>query len=287
MNKIYDCFTFYNEYDLLDLRLDLLYAHVDYFVIVEANQKFTNAPKPWNFDASRYLHYADKIIYIQVDDMPNSANPWDNEHHQRNAIVRGLKDADPNDIIIISDCDEILRPEAVAHIRASEQTLFALRMPLFNFKFNYMRTSDGAYDCWAMAARRSVFDDITPNTLREMRHSFSGAPLQFVNDGCELVEHAGWHFGYLGNTEFLRDKAQSFSHQEVNTPEFLAQIDPNASIAKRTSWKQDSADIYEIVKLDNYFPKELYTNPEKYQQWILPSSDITTFDLLPAYTYNT
>jgi hypothetical protein len=282
MNKIYDCFTFYNEYDLLDIRLDLLYNHVDYFVIVEANQKFTNTPKTWNFDASRYLHYADKIIYIQVEDMPNSANPWDNEHHQRNAIMRGLEDAEDNDIIIISDCDEILRPEAVDRIRTSEQTLFALRMPLFNFKFNYMRTSAGAYDCWAMAARRSVFDDITPNTLREIRHSFSGAPLQFVNEGCELVEHAGWHFGYLGNIEFLKDKAQSFSHQEVNRPEFLAQIDIETSIAQRTDWGHNGVDRYAVVALDNYFPKSLTT----YNKYILTESESQVLDILPAYPYN-
>lgn len=285
--KIYDCFTFYNELDLLELRLSELYNKVDHFVIVESNQTFTNRAKPFNFalNQSRYAEYLDKIIYIKVDDMPGSSNPWDNEHFQRNAIVRGIVGADDNDIIIISDVDEIPRAAAVDHMRASEQTIFALRMPIYNFKFNYMKLTPDLYNIWAMAARRHAFDDITPDALRNLRFNFFSAPYQFNNNGCEVVEHGGWHFGYMGNREYLIDKAQSFSHQEVNTPEFLAQIDPEASIAKRTSWKQDSDDRYEVVALNDYFPAHLVTNPDKYQQYVLPESTTRAQDLLPAYTY--
>lgn len=289
MKKIYDCFTFYNELDLLELRLRELYNIVDHFVIVESNQTFTNKLKPFIFkeNQNRFLQWMDKIIHIQVEDMPGSVNPWDNEFFQRDAILRGLADSAADDIVIVSDVDEIVRADAVKYIKQSSNSIFALRMTLHNFKFNYIKINPDRYNVWAMAGQRRYFDEITPNKFRDMRWQFMNVPYQWSNDGCEVIEHGGWHFGYMGDRNWLIDKAQSFSHQEANTPEFLAQIDPNASIAKRTSWKQDSADIHEIVKLDNYFPKELYTNPEKYQQWILPSSDITTFDLLPAYTYNT
>lgn len=284
--KIYDCFTFYNETELLDIRLAELYAHVDHFVIVEANQTFTNRGKPWNFDITRYPEYADKIIYIQVTDMPNSDNPWDNEHHQRNAIMSGVVDADADDVIIISDVDELLRPAAVDYIRTSDQTVFALRMPLFNFKFNYMRRTPGQYDAWAMAAKRSVFNDILPNTLREMRHSFSYLGYQFTNDGCEVVEHAGWHFGYLGDNEYLRDKAQSFSHQEVNRPDFLSQIDIEASISSRQEWNRgNNENIYAIVELNDYFPKTVINNINRYQKYILPNFENRASDILPQYPY--
>lgn len=285
--KIYDCFTFYNELDLLELRLAELYNKVDHFVIIESNQTFTNRSKPFNFELnqSRYSAYLDKIIYIKVDDMPGSSNPWHNEHFQRNAIARGIVDADANDIIVVSDVDEIPRAEALDHMRTSEQTLFALRMPIYNFKFNYMKLSPDLYNVWAMAARRSAFNDITPNSLRDLRFSFFNSPYQFTNNGCEVVEHGGWHFGYMGNREYLIDKARSFSHQEVNTPEFIAQIDPEASIAKKTSWQQDSNDRYEIVELNDYFPKYLVDNTDKYQQYVLPNSTTRAQDLLPAYTY--
>jgi len=284
--KIYDCFTFYNETDLLELRLTELYNKVDHFVIVESNQTFTNKPKPWNFDVERFKHYADKIIYIQVTDMPNSSNAWDNEQHQRNAIMRGLVDAAADDVVLISDADEIPRPEAIDYIRNSDQTIFALRMALFNFKLNYMRTAPGQYDIWAMAARRSVFDDIMPDTLRNLRFNFNGAPYQFVNDGCQLVEHAGWHFGYMGDKNYLVDKAQSFSHQEVNRPEFIEQIDIEASIAARTEWDRTSTNKYAIVELDQYFPKTIVDNVRRYAQWILDNTETKALDILPPYNYN-
>jgi hypothetical protein len=89
----------------------------------------------------------------------------------------------------------------------------------------------------------------------------------------------------MGDRGYLIDKAQSFSHQEVNTPEFIAQIDPESSIAKRTSWKQDSDDRYEVVALNDYFPKALTANSDKYQQYVLLDSTTKAQDLLPAYTY--
>jgi len=288
MNKIYDCFTFYNEFDLLELRLHELYTRVDHFVIVESNQTFTGNKKPWNFERNidRYRQFMDKITYIQVEDMPNTGNPWDNEIHQRNSILRGIKSANPSDIIIISDVDEIIRPEAVDQLRNSTQTIFAFRMPIYNFKFNYMKLAPDRYNIWAMATRKSSFDDITPNSLRDLRFSFFATPYQFCNEGCEVIEHGGWHFGYLGNNELLHDKAQNFSHQEVNRPEFLNQIDIEASIKKRTCWDQSSQDRYVIVKLDNYFPKTLTDNLERYQDFILEDIEQISFDLLPEYNYN-
>ena len=271
--KIYDCFTFYNELDLLELRLSELYTSVDHFVLVESNQTFTNRPKPFLFEENqtRYQKYMDKIIHVKVTDMPSSANAWDNEQHQRNAITRGLTTASDNDIVIISDCDEILRAQAVDRMRLSDSQLFALRMPLYNFKFNYMRTTPGEYDAWAMAARNSIIDINTPDILRNQRFN----PL-----GFEIVEHAGWHFGYLGNREYLIDKAQSFSHQEVNRPEFLEQIDIEASIESRTEWDRSQPAKYEIVELDNYFPKYLLDNQDKYQQYILNNPVSKVQDIL-------
>jgi len=219
--------------------------------------------------------------------MPGHINPWVNEEFQRNAIVRGIVGADKEDIIVVSDADEILRASAVEHIKRSEQTLFALRMPLFNFKYNYMRSNSGKYDVWAMAATASAFDDITPNALRGMRFNFMELPYQYSNDGCEVVEHAGWHFGYLGDNNFLIDKAQNFSHQEVNRPDFLAQIDVDTAIANRTEWDLTSPNRYEIVQLDSYFPQELLDNTEKYSPWILPNTELLALDMLPDYPYNT
>jgi hypothetical protein len=282
--KIYDCFIFYNEFDLLELRLTELYNHVDHFVIVESNQTFTNKPKPWNFDKERFAKFMDKIIYVQVTDMPNSSNAWDNEHHQRNAIVRGLTDAKDDDIIIVSDVDEILRPEAIEQMRNLDQVIYALRMPIFNFKYNYMRSYPGQYDVWGMACVKSVLATITPNTLRGMRFQFMGTPLDYKNEGCAVIEHAGWHFSYLGNNADVTIKIQNFSHQEANTPELLGQLSVEDSIKERTEWNRSSPNRYKIVELDGYFPKSL--QDEKYKSAILTETEANVFDILPAYTYN-
>jgi hypothetical protein len=266
--RIFDCFTFYNEFDLLEIRLEELYNTVDHFVLVEANQTFTNRAKPFLFDENkeRYARFLDKIIHIKVDDMPGNENPWVNEVYQRNAIMRGLVDAIDNDIAIVSDCDEVLRASAVESMRSIPAPAFALRMPLFNFKFNYMRTTPGQYDAWAMAARMPTLRANSPDLLRNQR--FNLGPFS-------LVEHAGWHFGYLGDREFLIDKAKSFSHQEVNTPEFFAQLDIDASIKERKEWNRSQSAQYDIVELDDYFPRFLLDNQERFAEFIL-NDPVTT-----------
>lgn len=285
--KIYDCFTFYNELDLLELRLTELNDYVDYFVLVEANTTYTSNPKPFFYEEnkSRYAQWADKIIHVKVEDMPQHPDAWVNDRYQRDQIFRGIKDADSGDLILVSDLDEIIRPAAIEYMRNSEQSLFALRMTLHNFRFNYMRVNEGKYSIWSMAGRRSLFDDIKPDGFRQLRFNFMDAPYQFRNNGCEVVEHAGWHFGYMGDKEWLLNKAQSFAHQEVNTPEFLAQIDPDASISKRTSWAQNSSERYEIVAVDEYFPRALTSNLNKYSKWILENPTAKAFDFLPEYPY--
>lgn len=280
--KIYDCFPFYNELDLLELRLTELYDHVDHFVLVEATTTFTDKPKPLYFEEnkSRYAKWLDKIIHVKVEDMPHSTDPWVNDRFQRDQIFRGIKDAAPDDLILVSDLDELIRPEAIEHMRNSQESLFALRMPLFNFKFNYMRVSAGAYDIWGMAGRRSLFEYIMPDAFRFMRFQFMGS--RGVDRGCEVIEHAGWHFGYLGDAEWLKDKAQSFAHTEVNNAAFIAQIDPETSIAQRTDWGHNGVDKYEIVRADDYFPKSI----SKYADRILTDATVSAFDILPPYPYN-
>lgn len=285
---IYDCFPFYNELDILELRLTELYDYVDHFVLVEANTTYTSRPKSFVFEEnkSRFAKFLDKIIHVRVEDMPGHPDAWVNDVFQRNQIARGIADAGPDDLIIVSDCDEIIRPEAIEYMRTSDQSLFALRMTLHNFKFNYMKLNPDRYSIWAMAGRRSLFDDIAPDAFRQLRFQFFDSPYQFKNNGCQVVEHAGWHFGYMGDRQWLLDKAQSFAHTEVNTPEFLAQIDPDASIVARTEWNRDSDARYEIIELDDYFPKAIVNNQQKYAQYILNNPVAKAIDLLPPYPYN-
>jgi beta-1,4-mannosyl-glycoprotein beta-1,4-N-acetylglucosaminyltransferase len=91
--KIYDCFTFFNEFELLELRLRELYDHVDCFVLVEADRTFQNKEKPFYFteqmNAPRWQQYRDKIKVVRVADMPIDTDTWGRERHQRDAIIHG------------------------------------------------------------------------------------------------------------------------------------------------------------------------------------------------------
>ena len=118
--RVFDCFPFFNELDVLEIRLSELDALVDHFVIVEATHTHTGKPKPLYFaeHRQRYAQFSRKIIHVVVEDLPlEPSDHWVREIYQREAIMRGLGDADPNDRIITSDCDEIPKPPRVATAR--------------------------------------------------------------------------------------------------------------------------------------------------------------------------
>jgi len=116
--KIFDCFKFFNELELLELRLMELNDVVDYFVLVEANKTHTGKEKPYIFEENKemFKDYLNKIIHVKVDDLPpySQNDIWTAENYQRNCIMRGLVDyAENGDKIIVSDIDEIPNPETI------------------------------------------------------------------------------------------------------------------------------------------------------------------------------
>jgi len=285
--KIYDCFPFYNELDLLELRLTELYDHVDHFVLVEGATTFTNLPKPFYFEEnrSRFERFLDKIIHIKVEDMPGSSDAWVNDIFQRNCINRGLVNADAMDIAIVSDLDEIVRAEVVDQMREdSDIMIWGLRMPLFNFRFNYMLTTADCYSTWGMAGRISVMKPA--DEFRALRFQLNGFPLAHRGDGIRMVEHAGWQFTYLGDTAFAENKIKSFAHTETNTPEIIAQLDVDRSIANGDGIYHHPEYQFKAVQIDEYFPRTLRNNLDKYAERIVPNAEHRALDFLPAWQYN-
>lgn len=280
--KIYDCFPFYNELDLLELRLQELYDHVDHFVLVEGSTTFTNRPKPFYFEENRdrYQKYLDKIIHVKVTDMPGSSDAWVNDIFQRNCINRGIVDAQDDDIIMVSDLDEIIRPSVVDQMRQdSDVTIWGLRMPLFNFKFNYMLVTADLYNVWGMACRKSAM--VPADELRAQRFSLQSFPYGYHEQGVRVVEHAGWQFTYLGDTDFARNKIQSFAHTETNVPEVVDNLDVERSIANGDGIYHHEGYRFSPVRLDDYFPATLVNNPERYAARIISDAEYSALDFLP------
>ena len=110
---IYDCFQFFDEEHILDLRLNILNEFVDFFVIAESTTNHQGKEKKLNFDLNKFKKFSKKIIYIVVDDTVEAIKKphlWGEslvEQHQRNSITRGLNKCHENDLIILSDVDEI------------------------------------------------------------------------------------------------------------------------------------------------------------------------------------
>ena len=282
MTKIYDCFTFFNELDLLELRFEELYDHVDYFVLVEADRTFQNAPKPYYFGKNqhRFSKYMDKVIHIQVEDMPANTDAWGREAHQRNAISRGIRDANDNDIIVISDLDEIIRPEVIDQLKTDDQnSIWGMRMPLFYFKFNYMlTTTDSVYTTWGMACRKKVFSQA--EDLRRNRFALNGFELNYNHNGIRMIEHAGWQFSYLGDTEFAKSKIQSFSHTETNRPEVIDSLDIERSIACGNGLGISAVEKFSPVIVDSYMPRTIQQNLAKYSQYLVPNATARVSDYI-------
>lgn len=283
MNKVYDCFPFYNELDLLEVRLEELYDHVDHFVLVEASTTFTDIPKPYYFEEnkSRYAKWLDKIIHIKVDDMPHSKEAWDNDIWQRNSINRGIVNADDNDIIIVSDLDEIPRPETIDVLRVdTNNQIWGFRMPLFYFKFNHMLiTTDSRYMVWGMACRKKLM--VPADEFRFQRFQLAHLPYGFNQNGIRIMEHAGWQFSYLGDTEFAKNKIRSFAHQETNTPETLNMINIEQSVANGYGLGPNAVEKFVSIAVDEYLPKTIVKNLHKYSKYIAPNASHHVRDLLP------
>ena len=211
---IYDCFTFFNEHDLLELRLRELDPVVDRFVIVEADRTHQGAPKPLYFAeaAARYRRWEDKIIHVVLDDMPRGPDAWERERYQRTAILRGLADAMPDDLIVVADLDEIPRREILKLLDRYLVEPTSLQMMLHLLRFNLRSKLVWSY---TKAVRRAELDNPAELRLTRTRRS---------------VPDAGWHLSYIGDREFILRKLKAFAHTEVATDRYTSPIHIDRSI---------------------------------------------------------
>lgn len=284
--KIFDAFTFNNEFDLLELRLQEHWDHVDNFIIVEASTTFTNKSKPlylldhWE----RFKPFSDKITHVQVNDMPGNPDPWVQEAFQRNAIARGLSIVCPadEDIILVGDCDEIWRTTALDYMRQSQEKVWCQRAPEFYFKLNYMKTNNNCFDVWSSACRYGVLKFITPDDFRRTRLQTAHLPYNYRTADFCSIPHAGWHFGWLGDRKWALEKLASWSHQEWSGPDTQRILDPDTLIAQGRSFHPGSTDTWSKVIIDDYFPNTILADKTKYSKWILPDAISTATEFLPV-----
>lgn len=275
--KVYDCFPFFNELDVLEIRLKELWDVVDVFVLAESNLSHSGKPKEYIFENNkdRFTQYLSKIRHIKIDDMPETNDSWVREKFQRVCIDRGLYDMAPEDIVIISDCDEITRAEIVELIKNDENDYnkYILNIPQFQYKLNYMKVFNVSKNANIMVTRGRAYT----NAQQEREYTFfwNAKPPETV-----FVDHGGWHFTYLGDDQHAITKIQNFAHTETDTPDMIRRHNIAWFIENKYGHHgPNDSERFEAVVLDDYFPECVVNNIEQYRGMIISDAVLRATDM--------
>ena len=229
--KIYDCFMYYNEDVILNLRLNYLNKFVDNFVIVESKFNHKGEKKNLNFNIKKFSDFKDKIKYLVLDQQPNNIdqinkddteedksskyiiNGYKRDHFQRNYILKGISDADPNDVIIISDIDEIPKLNEISFEKIKNKLI------LFNQKMCYYKLNLYQKNYVWVGSRACRKKNLTsPQWLRDLKaKSYPFWRLDMIFSKIKyndifFVDNGGWHFSYLNTPELIEEKLKSYAH---------------------------------------------------------------------------
>ena len=266
---IFDCFQFFNEEHIADLRFNILDEYVDTFVIVESTINHQGENKKLNFDIKKYSKFKNKINYIVVNDTPNSfIKPHTGgesliEQHQRNSLMKGLTKAEDNDLIILSDVDEIPDLKKINEFDKRKYAVFSQKM--FMYKLNLLNLKENNWHGSKLCLKKNLK---SPQWLRDLK--FKKYPFWRLDKpkNLQIIENGGWHFAYLNSAENISKKIKSFAHGEFN----LKHLTDEEEIKKRIEKRQDVFNRgYKIekVEIDDSFPDYVRYNKELLKDWII------------------
>ena len=229
--KIFDCFQFFDEEMLLDLRLNLLDKYVDKFVIVEATYKHNGESKELTFDINKFSKFKDKIIYI-VADNPNDnllkiddkdsqelkeskkiSNAYRREGNQVQKLMEGIKEAKSDDMIIISDLDEIPNLENVNFSKIKEKLIF-FKQKMFYYKLNLFYGElvwHGSKAC----RKKNFISPLWIRWIKNKKYPIWRLDILFSRkkySDIYYVKNGGWHFTNIKSPENIEKKLLSFVH---------------------------------------------------------------------------
>ena len=272
---LYDCFQFFNELDILEIRLEELYSVVDKFVICEATKTFSGKPKELRFlnNKERYSKYLDKIKYVVYDDFSSYNNPWqysDNwrsECEQRRHLISGinLSHLSDNDMVMLSDVDEI----------PTRNLMQKLKIDFYKNRVNY---DQPLTICSQLYYGKITNKVIEPDEFLNWRGNviINGKLLKEIPD-FQYFRHykdtfrnirdtGSWHFSYAGTAEQVIYKIQSYSHSENDIPDIIDNVKENIENCKDVLNRSDYK--LEKVQIDETYPEAIKNNPEKYKDII-------------------
>ena len=294
--KIFDCFMYFDEEVVLDVRLNTLDQFVDYFVIVESNFTHRGDKRQLKFNNENFKKFKDKIIYLIYDETSNNietVNDKDGEavnsgkyilnaalreNGQRNYIQNGLREADDNDIILISDVDEIPNLLKI-NFNQFNQKIILFKQDMFYYKFNLCIPNLK----WTGTKACKKKDLINPQWLRNIKdrkYPFFRLDTYFSDTkyiSIKIIENGGWHFSNIKNTEQIKYKLKSYLHHRefdlkpLTTKEIEKIINDKKAIYDLRVDKRVNkiGDGSKLKKFEfNELPIHIQKNYNAYKEWI-------------------
>lgn len=276
--KIFDTFTFYNELDLLELRMNILDDSVDYFVINESNITFTGKKKPLYYfeNRERFKKWEHKIIHHVTEDNNETLEKyWEGVpyhrsmkeddiyklpiyyqracFHKDSAIYALLNVAKDDDIILTSDADEIANPQVLEDLSwFNKDNHYVLCGPVFYYYLNLLCEKN-----W-MGTRVSTLGILKSMSVDKLRQSHQDA---------WKVENGSWHWSFFGDADTVRAKMDAYEHQENNLPQFRNTMEER--IEKGIDpFGRDYLYKPQVVPIDNTFPEYIIKNKTKLSKFI-------------------
>tara|TARA_B100000941_G_C28444168_1_gene521345 strand:+ start:60 stop:938 length:879 start_codon:yes stop_codon:yes gene_type:complete len=289
--RIFDCTTYFDEELMMDIRFNTLDDQVEKFIVVESLFSHSGNKKKLNFDINNYSKFKDKIIYIVIENEPNNLKKGDklNQSEKRmnslkrieqsyDSMLDGIKDAGEDDLIILSDNDEIPNLTSDQFLN-SKKNIIIFKQLLFYYKFNLNYENLTWFG--SKACRKKKLKSMTwLRNLKNKPYSWWRLDVLFSNykeRDLEIINDGGWHFTNIKTPEKLYEKLKNFGHHDefdesgidlnfikskINNKEvfydhFLDKKNPN-------KWRSN----YKLKKVSSsVLPEYLANNHQKYQNW--------------------
>ena len=295
--RIFDCFMYYDEELILDLRLNQLKNHVDYFVICESKFYHNGNKRDLKFNIKNYKRFEDKIIYLIQENPPDNLHKINNfddettkahkiihnahvrENYQRNILEKGIVKANDDDLILVSDVDEIPNLNNLNFFNV-KKNIVIFEQDIFYYKFN--RFLNGFTWYGTKACKKKIL--ISPQWLRDIKNrNFKFWRLdcffskkKYINK--IYVKNGGWHFSNIKKAEDIELKLNSYLHytdfqnENINLKKISNSIKNNETLynmfadkkSKKFSLNKRKLDIYDFDRLPNYLKK----NKSKFKDWL-------------------
>ena len=265
---IFDCFQYFNEDHVADIRFNILNEFVDTFVIVESTVNHQGENKKLHFDINKYKKFKNKINYIVVDDtpedikLPHKGGESLVEQHQRNSIMKGLNKSQDNDLIILSDVDEIPDLNKLKVFDKNKYAVFSQKM--FMYKLNLLNLNENNWHGSKICLKKNLK---SPQWLRNLK--FKKYPFWRIDKqkNLQIIDNGGWHFAYLQDVKNISKKIKSFAHGEFNKAEIVSEKNIELKINQGEDVLGRGYKIKKI-EIDSSYPKYIINNKDKLKNWI-------------------